>query len=112
MSFEVILTDDFKREAKPLSKRFASFKADLDALIVHLETEPASGTSLGSGLYKLRLLITSKGKGKSGGARVINFVLVKHQKVFLLSVFDKNEKANLSLGELALLRKKVAALQL
>ncbi|NJM93826.1 MAG: type II toxin-antitoxin system RelE/ParE family toxin [Cytophagales bacterium] len=58
------------------------------------------------GVYKVRLAIASKGKGKSGGARVITFVKVVKEKVYLVSIFDKGELDNLTKEQiLELLRK-------
>ena len=44
---------------------------DYDAFLTGLEQDPFQGTSLGKGVRKVRMAIASKGKGKSGGARVI-----------------------------------------
>ena len=66
----------FKREAKRLNKHYASFADDYEKLIAELENNPHLGTDLGGGLRKIRMAITSKGKGKSGGARVISFTVV------------------------------------
>ena len=60
-----------------------------------LEETPFQGVSLGGGVYKTRMQITSKGKGKSGGARVLNYVVKKVEphkvSITFLSIFDKNE---------------------
>lgn len=68
---------------------------------------PEQGKSLGNNCYKIRISIASKGKGKSGGARVITNFVVSEDTVFLLSIFDKSEKANLTDGELLELLKYV-----
>ncbi len=65
-----------------------------------LLTTPAAGTPLGRDCYKIRLAITSKNRGKSGGARVITCVKVVGETVYLLTVFDKADRANLAEGEL------------
>lgn len=49
------------------------------------------GTSLGSGAYKIRLSVQSKGKGKSGGTRVITYVVTSNAEVYLLTIYDKSE---------------------
>ena len=49
------------------------------------------------GIRKLRLAIS--GKGKSGGARVIYYYLNNSMPLFLLTMFSKGEKENLSKGE-------------
>lgn len=58
------------------------------------------GTSLGNNFYKIRLAITGKAKGKSGGARVITFVRVVKQTIYLAAIYDKSEQASISDKEL------------
>ena len=58
-----------------------------------LKTEPKQGTSLGNDCYKIRLAISSKGKGKSGGARVITYVAITDKEIYLLSIYDKSQQA-------------------
>ncbi|NJN26349.1 MAG: type II toxin-antitoxin system RelE/ParE family toxin [Cyclobacteriaceae bacterium] len=57
-------------------------------------------------MYKVRLAIASKGKGKSGGARVITFVKVIKEKVYLVSIYDKGQLDNLSKDQIVELLKK------
>ncbi len=73
----------------------------MSSLIARLEIQPEQGRSIGNGCYKIRLAIASKGKGKSGGARIITNVVVSAKKVYLLSIYDKSEKENISDIELA-----------
>ena len=78
-------------------------KDDFAYLLDQLRENPRMGTDLGQGLHKIRLSITSKGKGKSGGARVITLVTVytdENDKVLLLAIYDKSERENLSDKEL------------
>ena len=93
-------TDSFDREAKALVKKYRSLKVEIGDLIAQLEENPTIGTAIGHSCYKIRLAIKSKGRGKSTGARVITYVYVQHQTVFLLSIYDKSEKANISEAEL------------
>lgn len=92
MSYSIIPTDNFSREAKQLAKKYRSFKTDLLQLKDDLIKNPLIGTSLGNNVYKIRLAIGSKSRGKAGGARVLSYVYVSGEKVFLLSVYDKSEK--------------------
>ncbi len=101
MSYSVLYSSNFKKEAKKLAKKYASLRNDLDALIEELQESPDSGTLVGKNCYKIRMAITSKGKGKSGGARVITFVKITETEVYLLSIFDKSDKDNISDKELA-----------
>ncbi len=96
MSFEIVYTDNFEREVKKLAKKYQSLKTDIEAFIDSLEKDPFQGTALGLDCYKIRLAIKSKGKGKSGGARVITHVYVLDKMVYLLSIYDKSQQENIS----------------
>lgn len=96
MSFVAETTKRFEREAKRLFKRYASLPDDLASLIDKLEEDPHVGAPIGRSCYKVRLSIRSKGKGKSGGARVITCVLAVRETVYLLSIHDKSEQESLS----------------
>lgn len=96
MSFNIIPTPPFEKELKHLAKKYPSIKKDMADLVSKLMEEPELGTPLGNDCYKIRMAITSKGKGKSGGARVITFVQIIQTNIFLLSIFDKADAANIS----------------
>ena len=87
----------FAKELKTLCKKYKSLKKDFEALKEEIETNPNIGVSLGEGLRKIRLNISSKNKGKSGGARVITheiLVEIDHQdtmSVAFISIYDKSE---------------------
>lgn len=100
MSFEIIATPSFRKEIKKLSKRYPSIKTDISKLFDSLRISPTQGTSLGNHCYKIRLAISSKGKGKSGGARVVTYLHVTESVVYLLSIFDKSDKENISNADL------------
>jgi mRNA-degrading endonuclease RelE of RelBE toxin-antitoxin system len=84
MNYKIETTNNFIKEIKPLAKKYRSLKIDLLALNESLRQNPAQGVSLGQGCYKIRLQISSKGKGKSGGARVITCVKIVHQTIVML----------------------------
>jgi mRNA-degrading endonuclease RelE of RelBE toxin-antitoxin system len=91
MNFSVVPSDRFKKEAKRLIKKFPSLKQELADLSNTLTNEPETGTPLGNDTYKIRLAIKSKGKGKSGGGRVITYVVSDDKEVYLLTIYDKSE---------------------
>ena len=107
MSFKVLATSDFEKDAKSLLKKYKSLKNELLDLIVSLEDDPTQGTPLGSDCYKIRIAIKSKGKGKSGGARVITCIKVMDGFVYLLTIYSKSEKENISDKELQRLLKNL-----
>jgi mRNA-degrading endonuclease RelE of RelBE toxin-antitoxin system len=107
----VSITKSFKIAAKPLLKKYPSLAGDLLTLEKELLLTPRLGTPLGNDAYKIRLKITSKGKGKSGGARVISLVETTiigiaevntedEIAVNLLSIYDKADVGNISDKEL------------
>lgn len=100
MSFNIVVTDPFKKQAKGIAKKHPSLRSDLNKLIDSLEKDPAQGEPLGKDCYKVRMAITSKGKGKSGGSRVITCVKVADQYVYLLTIYDKSDKESISDKEL------------
>lgn len=103
MNYDIVVKPSFQREAKRMAKHYASFKEDYAALIKELEQNPSLGTDIGGGLRKIRMKITSKGKGKSGGARVISFtVIVSEQDAVLnlLYIYDKADRSSISSKEI------------
>jgi mRNA-degrading endonuclease RelE of RelBE toxin-antitoxin system len=96
MSYNIELSDHFKKEAKRLAQKYPSLKAELAKLFTELEENPALGKPLGNNIYKIRLAIASKNRGKSGGARVISYVKVTNKAVLLFSIYSKGEKDAIS----------------
>ena len=93
MSFNIYSTGFFEKELKKLSKIYPSVKNDFKALVDSLKKDPKQGQPLGKDCYKIRMAITSKGKGKSSGSRVISCVKIVAESVFLLSIYDKDRKS-------------------
>ena len=100
MNYEVASIPLFDKQAKRLIKKYPSLKVELATLVNALASNPTQGTALHNNLYKIRLSIASKGKGKSGGARIITFVKVTATTVYLTTIYDKSEKASISDKEL------------
>jgi mRNA-degrading endonuclease RelE of RelBE toxin-antitoxin system len=108
MNYEILTIPLFDKQAKRLAKKYPSIKEELAQLIDSLVENPDQGTLLENNFYKLRLSIASKGKGKSGGARVITYVKVAATTVFLCSIYDKSEKSSISNKELEQIFKLVS----
>jgi len=100
MSFNVIPTPLFERELKKLSKRHISIKTDVAKLIATLEKTPAIGESLGNNCYKIRMAVSSKNKVKSGRARIITYLKVVKEEIYLLSIYDKTDTDTLGDNEI------------
>ena len=100
MSYDVLSIPPFDKQLKRLAKKYPSLKIEFAKLIESLAKQPEQGTALGNNCYKIRIAIASKGKGKSGGARVITNFIIAEATVYLLSIYDKSEKENLTDKEL------------
>lgn len=91
MNFRIKITRNFEKEAKPLIKKYSSFKNDIAKLIGELGSNPRLGVPLGRNLFKIRFAISSKGRGKSGGVRIITYVVLENETIHLISIYDKGE---------------------
>jgi hypothetical protein len=107
MRYRIVLHANFRREAKPLLKKYHSLQEELRALSASLKERPEQGTSIGSSCFKIRIAIRSKGAGKSGGARMITCVVAVREEVYLLSIYDKSEQETLTTKRLKELLKDV-----
>jgi hypothetical protein len=96
MNYNVLSIPPFDRQLKRLVKKYPSLKIEIAELFDSLEITPRQGTPLGNGCFKIRISIQSKGKGKSGGARVITHLHISDTTVYLLSIYDKSEQDEIS----------------
>lgn len=101
MNFDIIPTPDFERSFKALSKRHRSLKNDLCEFSRSLQENPFQGVELSPGILKIRMAIASKGKGKSGGARVITYTVIAAEmegRVYLMKIYDKSDFSTVDLS--------------
>ena len=100
MIVSIVASKEFSRQAKRLAKKYKSFVSDFSLFKMSIESNPYQGTDLGGGKRKIRMAVASKGKGKSGGVRVITFnveyVEPEEVIVHLITIYDKQEMANVS----------------
>lgn len=102
MTENVFISDAFKREAKRLIKKYTTLQASIDKLIEELSRNPLLGDAYGDGIFKIRLADKSKGKGKSGGFRVMYYHILQTAngiEVILMSIYDKSEKSTIKKSE-------------
>lgn len=110
MSVTIRVAKSFATAVKPLLKKYPSLKKDLLGLEKALIVNPKLGTPLGHNTYKIRLKISSKSRGKSGGARVISLLettLIGELQISndeitvnLITIYDKADTATISDKEL------------
>lgn len=97
----ITYSDNFRKEAKKLSKKFKLLKTDLKQSIEDIETKNDFGVYIGFNMFKKRVKNSSILTGKSGGFRIIIYKQVE-DKIVLISIYSKTEKENLSDEELSL----------
>ena len=108
MAVRILTTHVFLNNVKKLAKRYVSLKDDLIRFRESIEANPLQGVDLGDGMHKVRMAIPSKGKGKSGGARVITYCVDQHEQdiqVTLLTIYDKSDTESISNNQLITIRK-------
>lgn len=106
----IIYSDAFESKLKRFAKKFPSILDEIEKLAEQLEDDAQIGISLGSGLYKIRLSVESKGGGKSGGFRVISYIVYQEPEssdVYLLTLYDKSEDNSFKKESLVKLIKKI-----
>jgi mRNA-degrading endonuclease RelE of RelBE toxin-antitoxin system len=107
---KVHLTPYFYRKAKRLLKKYASLNKNLAQLQNDLVRNPQMGVNYGSNIYKIRIADESKGKGKSGGFRVITYLIEETENstdIFLITIFDKSEEASVTKDDIKKLIKAI-----
>ncbi len=96
MKYSIKVTGLFEKEFKKLTKRYKSAKEDIQTAVQSITEKPNQGIYIGNNCYKIKVAIKSKNKGKSGGVRLIVRVLISESSIYLLSIYDKSDKENIS----------------
>ncbi len=97
----ISVSDDFAKEAKRLAKKYPSFKQDYKDFLLSIKNNPLQGDEITKNIRKIRMAIKAKGKGKSGGARVITFNIltdIKNGQVFFLLLYDKEDASTVKVN--------------
>ena len=97
----ISVSDDFAKEAKRLAKKYPSFKQDYKDFLVSIKNNPLQGDEITKNIRKIRMAIKAKGKGKSGGARVITFNIltdIENGHVVFLLLHDKEDASTVKVN--------------
>jgi mRNA-degrading endonuclease RelE of RelBE toxin-antitoxin system len=101
MNFEIITTPHFEKSLKKLAKHYKSLKLDFAEFIQSLQNNPFQGVELFPGIRKIRMSVSSKGKGKSGGARVITYTVCidkENGSIYLVEIYDKSVSSTVDIS--------------
>ena len=94
MNYNTEIHQDFKKEFKVLLKKYPSLKSDFQKIIDNIEKELSLADDLGNGFKKIRINIKSKGKGSSGGGRIITYetiVAIDNRYVIFATIYNKGD---------------------
>ena len=98
MAIKISFSSFFDSRVKKFVKKFPSLADELREFLESLQENPLIGQSLGAGLYKIRLASNSKRKGKSGGFRIINYIVTENKEdidITILTIYDKSEDSTM-----------------
>jgi mRNA-degrading endonuclease RelE of RelBE toxin-antitoxin system len=112
MNNAVFISPAFKRDAKPLAKKYHTLKTSIDILIENLKVDPYLGENYGNGVFKVRLADPSKGKGQRGGFRILYYHLKVNKngiQVLLLTIYNKSEVSTIKKSEALKKLKRILA---
>lgn len=101
MSFVISRHHDFDVAIKRLAKRHRSMADDYAVFLNSLQANPFQGVELSPGIRKIRMAISSKGRGKAGSARVITanaFVAENEGRIALLTIYDKADASSVNMN--------------
>lgn len=103
---EIEETETFSRAIKKLRKRFKNIDSDCDVFLQNIQVVNDLGTHLGSGVYKARIGNSDKRSGKSSGYRMISYLKLIDNKLYLMYIYDKSDFENVSENDIDDLVKK------
>lgn len=99
-------TSQFKKDIKSLKKRYKLISRDLKELNSTLLDNPTAGVPLGNNVYKIRVANSSVPTGKSGGFRVITY-LIEDNTIYLITIYSKSDMANITREEVDSMVRKI-----
>jgi mRNA-degrading endonuclease RelE of RelBE toxin-antitoxin system len=108
MSYEIVLTGAFKDAIRKLKKRYRHILDDVEAAVAVLQENPKLGDVIpnGHGARKVRISNRDSQRGKSGGYRVIYYLVVSPGQLYLLAIYSKSDKEDVSTKEIEELLKQ------
>jgi len=105
MSYEIVVLPTFTSKVKKLAKKYKNIKSDLQELRKELSMNANAGIPIAYNCYKMRLANSSIPTGKSGGFRIVYYFVDANNRIYLMTIYSKTQKENLSDSELAELLK-------
>ncbi len=92
------------------AKRTRLSEADVFWIVDTIARDPASGVRIPGTGGARKVRFAGRGKGKRGGYRVVTYFAGRDMPVFLLNVFAKGDRIDLSQADRNAIRAELAAL--
>ena len=84
-------TETFTKAIKQLQKRFKNIETDCEEFVQSIQTTKNLGINLGNGVFKVRIANSDKKSGKSSGYRLISYLKLIDNKLYLMYIYDKSD---------------------
>lgn len=94
-NLQIIKADTYNKAIKKLKKRFLHIENDIDLFFEQISTLDELGIHLGNNVYKARIANSDKNSGKSGGYRLISYLKIINNEIYLLFIYDKSDFENI-----------------
>ena len=103
MNYSIILSSTFKRSIRRLKRRYPRVQDDMSEAITVLQKSPRLGVVIphSNGVRKMRVRNRDAQRGKSGGYRLIYYVVDEPQeRLTLLFAYSKSDRSDITQAEL------------
>lgn len=104
MKNKIVTSPLFDKRYKRFKKKFPSLENELAEFVNLIDENPKLGILITDNVYKIRLASSDKNSGKSGGFRIITFVVNEVSaslfEINLLIIYDKSEESNFDKNEI------------
>src|SRR4030042_3528630 len=103
MSYQIRTISSFEKAVKELAKKYRNLKKDLEQIIKSMEKDPYFGVAIPGYegvVWKLRIANTSAKRGKQGGFRIIYLIEKTIGTCYLLTIYSKTGKSDVSMEEI------------
>jgi mRNA-degrading endonuclease RelE of RelBE toxin-antitoxin system len=100
MKLRIVEKSSYKKAVKKLSKHYKNIQNDINQFLDTLQSIRDLGIELKSNIYKVRIANSDKNKGKSAGYRLISYLKIVDDELYLLYIYDKSKIENLTENEI------------
>ena len=100
MKLNIVEKRLYIKSFKKLSKHYKNIQKDIDSFLDNINSQEDLGIELKSNLFKVRIANSDKNRGKSGGYRLISYLVIIKNELQLLYIYDKSKLTNLTEKEI------------